>query len=171
MSEKLKEGYVALEKFKNLFNGSIGTNQNGNKNKQSSKSWKLCGEKALEFCKFIHSYVQLKKPQFVKACEYPLNTYDQCNNELSSEVKIKRKEIREFLKQAKHIEHKAVDNDLPNSYYAGIFDADQLIEFSIVRSILSSPSLVHKIPTPLFLTCCILYLSREIEIFLAYCVR
>lgn len=116
-----------MNELKRLFGGIIIKNKDADEKGQATKSWVLNGVKALEFCRLIHPYVQLKKPQFLKATEFPLNEKKGFNRSLTVEIKNKRTEIAIFLKNEKHVEHADIIDDLPNSYYAGIFDSDGCI--------------------------------------------
>lgn len=122
---KAENGYSTLYEFQRLFDGIIIKNKDADEYGQAAKSWVLNGVKALEFCKLITPYVQLKKPQFLKATEFPLS--ERKGVSLTEDLKNKRIEIATYLKNHKHIEHAVINDDLPNSYYAGMFDADGTI--------------------------------------------
>lgn len=127
---KAENGYSSLYELKRLFGGIIVKNKDADEKGQATQSWVLNGVKALDFCKIIHPYVQLKKPQFFKATEFPLNEKKGFNRSLTEEIKNKRTEIATYLKNEKHIEHAVINDELPNSYYAGMFDSDGTISIT-----------------------------------------
>lgn len=127
---KAENGYSTLNEFQRLFDGIIVKNKDADEKGQATKSWVLNGVKALKFCNLITPYVQLKKPQFLKATEFPLIPENTKKIKLSDSIKNKRTEIATYLKNEKHVEHATIIDDLPNSYYAGIFDAEGTISIT-----------------------------------------
>lgn len=68
---KAAQSLKLLQHARHIFDGRINTNKMAKDKYQSFHSWTKVNKEAVEFCTLMKDYVQLKKPQFTLACEWP----------------------------------------------------------------------------------------------------
>ena len=134
---KAKNGYASLNKMKDLFGGRINKNRNEIGNLQECSSWVIACQDALSFCELIEPYMVLKKKQFTRALDYPLN---KMGTALTNDKKELRLAIKDDLKRMKKEPDEPIEKQLSDAYYAGFFDSEGTVEaigFNQIR--LSAP--------------------------------
>ncbi|CAL8461178.1 g709 [Coccomyxa elongata] len=78
--------------------------------------WDITGTAAVQLARDIIPYVQIKKPQYELAATYTDEVDEDC--------------MHWALKQLKHVPHKTISRELPDSYFAGLFDAEGCVNIT-----------------------------------------
>ena len=68
---KAENGWTALDILKSMLGGNIIDMYEEKDNWQAMKMWYINNRTALEFCRIMQHYCFLKRPQIIKALEYP----------------------------------------------------------------------------------------------------
>ncbi len=119
-------GLKTLEKWKNLFGGSLHKTREARGNRQEVWSWSLTSKAAAALCGRLVKYSRLKREQFLCASKY----YDDVDDKHEH-----RMDIYSRLVALKRIPHTVIEDVLPVAYFSGMFDAEGSVTLTQMGSV------------------------------------